>query len=324
VGYGPNADRRITATIGGVSREFTLTAAARTHRLDFDLPPGTTANTVEFSGLTVSHLPDALDVRSMALGLCWAEIEQLSGGIRDRLPRALRRSLPRDPVSGPARAADRETVTVSGVVYTSVLNPADGRKNWEDMVTAFCWAFRDDPDTTLLLKMTHHSLTAYFARLHFVLHRIGPMKCRVVALHGYLDDAELAALVRITTYYVNSSEAEGLCMPLMEFMSAGVPALSPDHTAMHDYIDTGVAFVVESSPFPTIWSHDPRQLWKAHKHRVQWDSLVQAYRDSAAVARGDSDRYREMSGAAAGRMRDFSSDPVVRQAMVAALDEVIR
>ncbi len=307
-----------------MSREFTLTAGARTHRLEFDLPVGTTANTIEFSGLTVSHLPDALDVRSMALGLCWVEIEQLSGGFRDRLPRVVRRSLSREPESRPVGVSDRETVTVSGVVYTSVLNPADGRKNWEDMVTAFCWTFRDDPDATLLLKMTHRSLTAYFARLHFVLHRIGPMKCRVVALHGYLDDAELAALMQITTFYVNSSEAEGLCMPLMEFMSAGVPAVSPDHTAMRDYVDTDVAFVVGSSPFPTIWPHDPRQLWKAHKHRVQWDSLVRAYRDSAVVARDDSDRYRDMRRAAATRMRDFSSDPVVRQALMWALDEVTR
>src|SRR5262249_34843234 len=35
-----------------------------------------------------------------------------------------------------------QTLRLEGVVYTSVLAPTDGRKNWRDMVTAFVWAFR--------------------------------------------------------------------------------------------------------------------------------------------------------------------------------------
>ena len=47
-----------------------------------------------------------------------------------------------------------QQVVVDGVVYVSVFNPLDGRKNWHHLITAFCWAFRDTSDATLVLKMT--------------------------------------------------------------------------------------------------------------------------------------------------------------------------
>lgn len=327
VGYGPNADRRIRVSVGGVSQECVLSAAPRVHDLTFDIPEGVRANTVEFDGLSISHLPDSLDVRSMALGLSWVELERRTGRLRDRLPRPLRRSLATRPTASQtmaeaAAAGERAEITVSGVVYTTVLNPNDGRKNWKDLVTAFCWTFRDEPRATLILKMTHHSLSAYFASLQFLLHRIGPVSCRVIALHGFLDDEELARLMKLSTYYVNSSEAEGLCMPLMEFLSAGVPAIAPDHTAMADYITADSAFIVSASPFPTIWPQDPRQLWTAHKYRVHWDSLVRAFEDSFRVATEDPVGYATMSHAAVSGQVTFSSDEVVRTILADALDAV--
>src|ERR1035437_7476303 len=39
---------------------------------------------------------------------------------------------------------------IDGVVYTTVFNPYDGRKNWIDMLCTFCWAFRDIEDATLI------------------------------------------------------------------------------------------------------------------------------------------------------------------------------
>ena len=41
---------------------------------------------------------------------------------------------------------------VDGVVYVSVFNPKDGRKNWHHLITAFCWAFREVDDATLVLR----------------------------------------------------------------------------------------------------------------------------------------------------------------------------
>ncbi len=77
---------------------------------------------------------------------------------------------------------------VSGVVYVSVFNPEDGRKNWHHLITAFCWAMRDVEDATLVLKMTQNDLATYYVHLITLLSQLSPFACRVVVMHGYLED----------------------------------------------------------------------------------------------------------------------------------------
>jgi glycosyltransferase involved in cell wall biosynthesis len=209
-------------------------------------------------------------------------------------------------VSKPALSLD-----LHGVVYTSVLNPGDDRKNWIDMLTAFCWAFRDVDDATLVLKMTHHSISAFLGTFHYHLQRIGPVKCRVLLLHGFLEHEQYRQLIEVSTYYVNSSRCEGLCLPLMEFMSSAVPAVAPCNTAMEDYVSTDSVFIVRSSHEPGIWPHDPRNLLRALRYRIDWSSLAAQFSASYDVAKSDPARYRKMSAAASRTLRDFCSDAVV-------------
>ena len=55
-------------------------------------------------------------------------------------------------------------------------------------------------------------------------------------------------LIRRTDFYVNVSKAEGLCIPLMEFMSCGKPALAPRHTSLLDYLDDANSIAIEATP----------------------------------------------------------------------------
>ncbi len=214
-------------------------------------------------------------------------------------------------------------ITVSGVVYTTVLNPADGRKNWVDLVTAFCWAFKNVEDATLIVKMTHHDLQFYRVVLMTLLSRLAPFRCRVIVLHGFLDDEQYRQLMSITTYYINSSAGEGLCLPLMEFLSAGKPAIAPFHTAMADYVDDRLAFPLKSSPEPFCWPHDPTGVYATHRHRLNWQSLMEAYRESHEVALHDSPRYRDMARHACERMQSFASVTTVASPLGAFLEGIV-
>lgn len=198
-------------------------------------------------------------------------------------------------------------IAVGGVVYSTVLNPADGRKNWVDIVTAFCWAFKDIEDATLIVKMTHHDLEYYRIVLITLLSRLAPFKCRVLVLHGFLEDGQYQELIGATSYYVNASTGEGLCLPLMEFLASGKPAIAPAHTAMADYLSPQMAFVLQSSLEPACWPHDPTGLLHTHKHRLDWQSLMEAFRKSYEVAKGSPERYRRMSAVAYRKMREFAS-----------------
>lgn len=204
-----------------------------------------------------------------------------------------------------------QQITLRGVVYTTVLNPADSRKNWVEIITAFCWAFKQVEDATLIVKMTHHDLEYYRIVLMTLLSRLAPFSCRVVVLHGFLEDEQYRELIGASTYYVNASSGEGLCLPLMEFLSAGRPAIAPTHTAMADYVDEHLAFLVQCSLEPFCWPHDPTGIFMTHRHRLNWQSLMEAFQASYAVATQQPQQYRAMSRHAFAKMREFASVEVI-------------
>lgn len=293
-GYGANFDRDIFVELGDEKKKFHLKTIIDDIQVDFRL--NRPDSMLKFSGLDLSPVPDATDLRSMGIGLQSIEI---SGS-----PRGKQADKTGPPVS---------KVSLDGIVYTSVFSPLDGRKNWDDMVTAFCTAFQDVEDATLVLKMSHHSLSSFLGKLHFMLHQLSPFKCRIVALHGYMDSMEYEKLVAATHYYVNASKCEGLCLPLMEFMACRKPSLSPRHTAMADYIHPSSTFMIDSNIEPCMWPHDSRNLFRAVRHRVDWESLVNAYRKSYDVLKNQPETYRQMAEEASLQMENFASNSVVKE-----------
>ncbi|MBF7728982.1 glycosyltransferase [Pseudomonas sp. N040] len=220
-------------------------------------------------------------------------------------------------------AAEPFPVSVAGVVYVSVLNPADNRKNWVEIVTAFCWAFKDKDDATLVLKMTHHDLDYYRIVLITLLSRLAPFKCRVVVLHGFLQDEQYRELIRASTFYINASSGEGLCLPLMEFLSAGRPAIAPLHTAMADYMSDELGFVIRCSPEPFCWPHDPARIFTTHRQRLNWESLMRAFEQSYRQARTTPQDYRQMAANASQRMREFASVEALQGRLGGFIEQVL-
>lgn len=210
-------------------------------------------------------------------------------------------------------------LTLDGVVYTAVLNPVDGRKNLVDLLAGFIAAFRNEPGATLVLKLAHFDLVRGLRPTLSDLYRHGTFACRVVIVHGMISGAAYRALIGATTYAVNASTNEGQCLPLMEAMSAGRPAIAPAHTALADYVLPDNAFVVPTSPHPWRWPHDSRQALRTHRNIVDFAALVGAYRESYRVARQQPARWHAMSRAATASLRDFCSDSVVAARLGEAL-----
>ena len=198
-------------------------------------------------------------------------------------------------------------VTLGGIVYTAVFNPNDGRKNWHDLLSGFCFTFRENPDATLLLKLAYHDAKHACGMVWKEMKKLAPYRCRVVLVQGFLDARAYRHMVGNSTYVVNAAHGEGQCLPLMEFMSAGKPAIAPGHTAMADYITTENAFVVRSSEEWTHWPHDPRLVLRTFRYRIDWQSLCQAYRESFDLARNEPEKYRMLSGNAHDTLREHCS-----------------
>ncbi|MBK5341181.1 glycosyltransferase family 1 protein [Pseudomonas sp. TH49] len=212
-----------------------------------------------------------------------------------------------------AAPVTEQELLLDGVVYTSVFNPGDGRKNWQDMLSAFCVTFRDNDDATLVLKLTHHDAELAMSDILHHLYKNQSYRCRIVLIYGYLADADYERLVQATRYVVNTSYGEGQCLPLMEFMSCGKPAVAPRTTAMIDYLSADNAFLIDSTDELTAWPHDPRSAFRTLRYVTNWASLCVAYRASYEVARHDPQRYAQMAAQAINSLQGFCSQSVAEQ-----------
>jgi len=200
-----------------------------------------------------------------------------------------------------------DDLELQGVVYTAIFNPHDGRKNWHDMVSAFCCSLRDCEDAVLVIKLVHRDSENMLKDLIHQLYQLTPFKCRVVVIDGNLDESTYQSLVRATSFIVNTSYCEGQCLPLMEYMSAGKPAIAPRNTGMEDYINEDVAFVVDCSREYAYFPQDRRKALRTRQYRTNWESLCTAYRDSYQVARHEPDVYRAMASSAVEKLESHCS-----------------
>jgi glycosyltransferase involved in cell wall biosynthesis len=294
--YENNIGRTLYIEIGDYKHSFTPNGEFEIYSFTFNLAEPVLI--IRFSDINVKAVDGAIDERSMGIGLESISITRLG-----------------DVIDLPDDANNKSQLILSGVVYTTVFNPDDDRKNWQSIVKGFCFAFKDKDDATLVLKITHHSLGRFLGKFHYLLASLGDFSCNVIVIHGYLDKCEFEKLIQATTYYVNASKCEGLCMPLMEYMAAGKPAVATCNTAMMDYFNESLGFVVNSSEAPSIWPHDPRQLYKTIQYRIDWMSLVNEFNNSYGVAKNDIDKYHSMASASTNAIKAFSSSDNVTAIM---------
>lgn len=279
-GYGKNVGRAIEMKLGELRVILKPKAEMSEQKFEFDVAQP--SNFISFSNIDLSANRTPTDPRTIGIGLGSISIESLDLNTVN-------------PNEKPQENILEHRIDLNGVVYTSIFNPRDGRKNWEDILTAFCIAFREQKDVTLVFKMTYKDMSGYLEDVFSLLCQLHPFQCRVVVIHGYLQPDEYASLIGATSYIVNSSRSEGQCLPLMEYMSCGIPAIAPDNTAMADYVNESNSFVVASSPEPHYWPHDPQQIFTTLWYRPSWESLHAAYLESYQIATQSPETYSSMA-----------------------------
>lgn len=202
---------------------------------------------------------------------------------------------------------------LSGVVFTALFNPGDGRKNWVDMLTAFCVAFRDCGDATLVFKLGSTDYESAINDMLICMARLPRFACRVVLLTGFLEGKDFESLIEASQFVVNASYGEGQCLPLMEFLSCGRPAVAPRNSAMLDYIDEEVGFVVDGWLHARAWPQDPRAAFRTCQQQIDWESLVKAYKAAYECFTQKPERYVQLSQNAVVRMENHCSHRVAEE-----------
>jgi glycosyltransferase involved in cell wall biosynthesis len=275
------------------------------------------------------HLPQRPGLRS----LCKRAIKALPARLSHAALRAARAARAAAWAAREAlREADvrrlypaRSQLELSGIVYTTILNPRDPRKNFSDLLTAFLLALGDRADAMLVAKLVVSADTeADVLREVFELYRGTGLahRCRVAFVTAYLGEDQLLRLAAASTYYLNASHAEGSCLPLQDFMAAGRPAVAPPHTGMADSLDESCGFLVESHPEPARSPLDPDGGLTTRWQRIVWQSLHDQLAASYETAHADPRRYGALAEAARRRMAGLASREAVWPVLAAVLDEV--
>lgn len=144
------------------------------------------------------------------------------------------------------------------VVFLSVFNAHDYRKQVGMMIEGFIKFAEAHPEAILLLKMTTPDTanTINDIVLKEQIMDIGRMVPPMISEKVWITKQvltrdELNNLYDVASYYICTSYAEGQNLPLIEAMGRGVVPVSVDHTAMSSYIseDTAIVMPSERRPF---------------------------------------------------------------------------
>jgi glycosyltransferase involved in cell wall biosynthesis len=218
------------------------------------------------------------------------------------------------------RSCRRHGLELSGVVYVSIFSPRDGRKNWQDLLTGFTSALRDCPDATLIVKL----ITKERANIDSVLEFYRGMglnhHCKVVFVTDYLPEEQMLNIVRAAAYYLTTTRAEGNCLPLMNYLAAARPGISPCHTAISDYFAEDIGFTLPWHAEPAIWPQDNRARIKTTWARLEWPALVERLRESYVLARQNRAAYDALGRLGQQRMRERASVESVWNQLRTALE----
>ncbi|MEM6550357.1 MAG: glycosyltransferase [Pseudomonadota bacterium] len=170
------------------------------------------------------------------------------------------------------------TLDGRGARHLTVMNPLDRRKDLRSLLEAFtAHVAQTDPEAVLVVKLATSEerlpLKQFLSKVLGERFFDGgpPLACpRILFTNARLSDAAMTALYGFSDVYVAPTRGEGQNLPLLEAMSAGVLPVSPDHTAMADYMGASVGVVVPSTQAPV-----PAGLRVAYHQAdgLQWHSL---------------------------------------------------
>jgi glycosyltransferase involved in cell wall biosynthesis len=197
------------------------------------------------------------------------------------------------------------------LLFVSVLNPHDLRKNLTALIGGFLEFHSENPNSLLLLKLIVDNSSD---RLDNVLTGILPLRISNYELidsdaiwltTGYLPEPVLGNLYKASSAYLCTSLAEGQNLPLQEAMAWGVVPITTRHTAMLDYISADNAVIIRTERHPidrpdTAMGPDPDASWQVCTSA----DVARALRSFAAL--DELDRRQLGSRARATIAGDFS------------------
>lgn len=182
------------------------------------------------------------------------------------------------------------------------------RKGTDLLLSAYARAFSRSDDVCLVLK--DHSGDLFYrenhARGRIAELQSDPMAPEVLHLDRFLAEAELAALYRSCDVAVFPYRAEGFCIPILEAMACGTPAIAPEFGACLDYCDAATSFLMKVRRIQTPVSRRfkvalgfEEDISEVDFCEVPVDRLVDAMRAARGAGQAQDERRRKSAAGVA-------------------------
>ena len=217
------------------------------------------------------------------------------------------------------------------LVFVSVFNPEDHRKNLNAMLRGFYTFSKINGDAVLIIKLVTSLASHDIAPREMVFKLIanklddnGVLQSdRILFVSDFLTDEELDALYRSADFYLCASIAEGQNLPLLEAMGRGAVPVSTRHTAMADYLDDENSIEV---PSRRIDNFIPYLAPATFARRFQIDHSDEHDVFAALMAANSTppEKRKRMSVAAAAAVRRLYGPELVAAQIAARLDAIAR
>lgn len=122
------------------------------------------------------------------------------------------------------------------------------RKGTDTLLAAYRKAFSSPDDVVLVLKDNSRDLFYRDDTIRVALANLkaDPDAPEVVHIDGFLPEEDLAALYRACDVAVFPYRAEGFCLPILECMACGTPAIVPRFGACLDFCNDETSYFVEA------------------------------------------------------------------------------
>jgi glycosyltransferase involved in cell wall biosynthesis len=256
----------------------------------------------------VDVFPDFMHVGFDHVDEVWVGTEHIARAVRPAAGR-VPVNVVRVPVARPApttlsRAdlglpAEGPLLLTTFGYYSSVV-----RKNPIGVIDAFSRAFAPGEGPTLVIKSIDHEA---HPEEHASLTARAAQRPDVLLLPGYVDEAEMAALIQHADAVVSLHRAEGFGFTPAEAMALGKPVIATRYSGNLDYMDDNNSFLVDAA-LVTIGEHGGPYPQEGHWAEPDLDQAAALMRrvvenpDEARArgARAAQDMAERWSPAAAG------------------------
>lgn len=132
-----------------------------------------------------------------------------------------------------------DNIPKGALIFVSVLNPFDKRKSFSSMLKGFLDAVDAGVDAYLVIKIIIDNKSTYIWNINEIIklhYNLILNSNRILFVGDYLTDVAMENLIYMADFYLCTSSAEGLNIPLITAMQLGKPIISTWCTAMQSYL----------------------------------------------------------------------------------------